>query len=36
MNAPLKYIIKKDVKFQGLEKIDIASLEKACEHDWFN
>ncbi|MFC1502702.1 cupin domain-containing protein, partial [bacterium] len=22
--------------FKGLEKIDLAEIEKACEHDWFN
>ncbi len=36
MNAKTKYVIQTDVKFGPLEKIDIAALEKACPHDWFN
>jgi mannose-6-phosphate isomerase-like protein (cupin superfamily) len=36
MNADMKYVIKSDVKFKGLEKIDIGAIEKACDYDWFN
>ena len=36
MNPDTKYVIQTDIKFGALEKIDIAALEKACPHDWFN
>ncbi len=36
MKAKTKYVIQTDIKFGVLEKIDIAALEKACPHDWFN
>jgi mannose-6-phosphate isomerase-like protein (cupin superfamily) len=36
MNSDTKYVIYSDVKFGAMEKIDIAEIEKACPHDWFN
>jgi mannose-6-phosphate isomerase-like protein (cupin superfamily) len=36
VKAKTKYVIQTDVKFGPLEKIDIAALERACPHDWFN
>ncbi|HTH55423.1 MAG TPA: cupin domain-containing protein [Cyclobacteriaceae bacterium] len=30
------YVTKLDVKFEHLEKIDIAKLVKACTDKWFN
>ena len=36
MKAKTEYVIQTDVKFGPLEKIDIAALEKACPHEWFN
>ena len=36
MNSETKYVIQTNVKFGAMEKIDIAALEKACPHDWFN
>jgi hypothetical protein len=36
MDEKTKYVNKSDVKFGGLEKIDISALEKACHHDWSN
>ena len=36
MNPDTKYVIQTDIKFEAMEKIDIATLEKACPHDWFN
>jgi oxalate decarboxylase/phosphoglucose isomerase-like protein (cupin superfamily) len=36
MNAKTKYVIRNDVKFGVLEKIDVTAIEKACAYDWFN
>jgi mannose-6-phosphate isomerase-like protein (cupin superfamily) len=36
MDAKTKYVIRSDVKFAGLEKIDIDALGRTCPHDWFN
>ncbi len=36
MNSDTKYVIQNDIKFGGLEKIDIGAIEKACDYDWFN
>jgi len=36
VNSETKYVIQTNVKFGAMEKIDIAALEKACPHDWFN
>jgi len=29
-------LIRGDVKFGPLERVDVAELERACKHDWFN
>jgi len=31
-----EYLIRGDVKFGPLERVDVAELERACKHDWFN
>jgi mannose-6-phosphate isomerase-like protein (cupin superfamily) len=36
MNSDTKYVIRSDIKFGAMVKIDIAEIEKACPHDWFN
>ena len=36
MESKTEYLISTDVKFGPLEPIDVAELERACEHDWFN
>jgi mannose-6-phosphate isomerase-like protein (cupin superfamily) len=36
MDKKTEYVIQNNVRFGALEKIDIAALEKACPHDWFN
>ena len=36
MNSTTNYHIHTDIKFKGLEKIDLAELEKTCKHNWFN
>ena len=36
MKPTTKYVIQTDIKFGALEKIDIAALQKACPHEWFN
>lgn len=36
MEIKTKYVIRTDIAFAALEKIDIAALEKACPHAWFN
>jgi mannose-6-phosphate isomerase-like protein (cupin superfamily) len=36
VNSETKYVIQTNVKFGAMEKIDIAALEMACTHDWFN
>jgi mannose-6-phosphate isomerase-like protein (cupin superfamily) len=36
MNPDTKYVIQTDIKFEAMEKIDIAAQGKACSHDWFN
>jgi mannose-6-phosphate isomerase-like protein (cupin superfamily) len=36
MNSETKYVIRSDIKFGAMVKIDIAEIEKACPHDWFN
>lgn len=36
MESSEKYIIKTDIKFNALEKIDISKIVSACKYDWFN
>ena len=36
MESKTKYVIQSDIKFKGMEKIDIGQLEKGCPHEWFN
>ena len=36
MERKTEYSISTDIKFGPLEKIDLAELERACKHDWFN
>ena len=36
MNQDTKYVIQTDIKYAGLEKIDVEAIEKACDYDWFN
>jgi hypothetical protein len=35
MNSVTNYVIRTDIKFGAMEKIDIDVLQKACPHDWF-
>lgn len=36
MKPKTEYVIRDDIKFAALEKVDITPLEKACPHEWFN
>ncbi|HUT02696.1 MAG TPA: cupin domain-containing protein [bacterium] len=36
MGKKTEYHINTDVEFGPLERIDLAELERACEHEWFN
>ena len=36
MERKTEYQITGDVKFGALERVDVAELEQACKHDWFN
>ena len=36
MERKTEYLIRGDVKFGPLERVDVAELERACKHDWFN
>jgi hypothetical protein len=36
VNSTTKYVIRTDIKFEAMEKIDVDALQKACAHDWFN
>ena len=36
MERKTEYLISTDVKFGPLERVDVAELERACRHDWFN
>jgi mannose-6-phosphate isomerase-like protein (cupin superfamily) len=36
VNRPTEYEIRTDVRFGGLETIDLPGLVEACEHEWFN
>ena len=36
MERKTEYLISTDVKFGPLERVDVAELERACKHDWFN
>jgi mannose-6-phosphate isomerase-like protein (cupin superfamily) len=36
MTEPTKYIIKTDIQFPPLERMDIGELGESCPHDWFN
>jgi mannose-6-phosphate isomerase-like protein (cupin superfamily) len=31
-----KYVIRTDIKYGAMEKIDVDALQKACPHEWFN
>jgi len=31
-----EYVINTNVRFEALERIDVAQLERECEHPWFN
>lgn len=32
----MKYVIRTDIKYGAMEKIDVDDLQKACPHEWFN
>ncbi len=36
MSKDTKYVIRTQVQFGAMEKIDITALEKECPNDWFN
>lgn len=36
MKPTMPYVIRTDITFGALEKIDIDALQKACTHEWFN
>jgi mannose-6-phosphate isomerase-like protein (cupin superfamily) len=36
MEKGTKYVINTNVQFGPLEMVDVADLEGACRHDWFN
>ncbi len=36
MERKTEYLIRGDVKFGPLERVDVAELERTCRHDWFN
>ena len=36
MDNDHSYTINTDVRFQGLEKIDVNAIATACEEQWFN
>ena len=36
MNDPAKYEIHTDIRFDGLETMDLPKLVADCQHDWFN
>lgn len=36
MGEATNYEIRTDIRYGGLETIDLPALVEACEHDWFN
>jgi len=36
MSDQTDYVIRTDIAFGGLERIDLPAMVEACEHDWFN
>ena len=36
MNDKTEYVIREDIKYGPLEKVDVEAIEQACEHEWFN
>jgi len=36
VNDPTEYEIQTDIRFDGLETMDLPKLVANCQHDWFN
>ena len=36
MSEPTRYEIRTDIRYGGLERVDLPGLVAGCEHDWFN